>query len=199
MSKLSRIRCTDCGPRRPRVSGVAVLVICVMCVVAPAREPSPTLEYQVKASFLSRFLSYVEWPHGVFTEPSDSLIVAVIGDDRFGPALDSLVSENPLKRPIKVAREVSVENIGYCHLLYFVDSKDTSKVTEFLQAEHKGVLTIGESTDFARAGGIINFVLINGKLRFEINASSARRADLAINSELLKLATKVYHDNDSTD
>jgi hypothetical protein len=50
------------------------------------------------------------------------------------------------------------------------------------------VLTVGESPDFLRQGGIINFVLEDGKVRFEINQDAATQADLRISSRLLRLA-----------
>jgi len=49
-------------------------------------------------------------------------------------------------------------------------------------------MTVGEVEDFARDGGVINFVLRENKVRFEINVSAAERAGLKISSKLLKLA-----------
>ena len=40
-------------------------------------------------------------------------------------------------------------------------------------------------------GGVINFVVRNNKLRFEINLGAGKRAGLMISSQLLKLADSV--------
>ena len=52
-------------------------------------------------------------------------------------------------------------------------------------------LTVGETEDFAREGGMITFHIEENKVRFEINAEAAQRAGLRISSQLLKLATRV--------
>jgi hypothetical protein len=55
----------------------------------------------------------------------------------------------------------------------------------------RSVLTVGESKGFAARGGIVNFVLEDGRVRFEINHTAAIRANLKISSELLQVATIV--------
>ena len=53
------------------------------------------------------------------------------------------------------------------------------------------MLTVGETEDFARQGGVIAFYSEGKKIRFEINADLARRLGLKISSELLKLGKVV--------
>ena len=50
------------------------------------------------------------------------------------------------------------------------------------------VLTIGETPGFAKNGGIINLILEDNKVRFEVNVQAAKDADLNISSRLLALA-----------
>lgn len=183
----------------PTFLGSFLLAISALTSQIVALEPLPTIEYQVKASFLSHFLSYVEWPEGTFVNQSDSLVIAIVGDNRFGTALDSIAKDEPISRPIKLQSVSSSFTADNCHLLYFVNEGKDHRALEFVRGEHKGLLTIGECDGFSKAGGMINFVIVNGKLRFEINSYSVRRAGLAINSELLKLATKVYNNELVTD
>jgi hypothetical protein len=53
------------------------------------------------------------------------------------------------------------------------------------------VLTVGETAGFLDAGGIIDFLLEDNKLRFEVNLDTAESADLKIGSRLLVLAQRV--------
>jgi hypothetical protein len=53
------------------------------------------------------------------------------------------------------------------------------------------VLTVGESAAFADSGGMINFLVDDNKLRFDINTESGRRAKLVMSSRLLSLARRV--------
>jgi hypothetical protein len=50
------------------------------------------------------------------------------------------------------------------------------------------VLTIGETPGFATSGGMINLVLEDNRVRFEVNVKAAKEADLNISSRLLALA-----------
>jgi hypothetical protein len=50
------------------------------------------------------------------------------------------------------------------------------------------ILTIGDAPGFARRGGIINFMLEDNKVRFEVNVEAAKHAVLNISSRLLALA-----------
>ena len=78
-----------------------------------------------------------------------------------------------------------------CQII-FISSSEKSRLPEiFENLKSARVLTVGETQGFANGGGIINFVEENNKVRFEINADSARRTGLSISSELLKLAKLV--------
>ena len=63
------------------------------------------------------------------------------------------------------------------------------KINKKLQG--KQVLTVGDTAGFARQGVCINFILVDGKLKFEINPKALARADLNMSSQLLKLGVLV--------
>jgi hypothetical protein len=52
------------------------------------------------------------------------------------------------------------------------------------------ILTVseGETDDFIKAGGMINLVIVDNKIRFQINDNAAKKAGLTISSKLLSLA-----------
>jgi len=56
------------------------------------------------------------------------------------------------------------------------------------------ILTIGESDGFLESGGIINFLMEDEKVRFEINNTAAKQARLKIRSKLLRLAQRVIEE-----
>ncbi len=58
------------------------------------------------------------------------------------------------------------------------------------------ILTIGDSPNFARRGGIINFILVDDKVRFEINVEAAKQANINISSRLLSLAKIIPPDGE---
>ncbi|HEU5335061.1 MAG TPA: YfiR family protein, partial [Terriglobales bacterium] len=53
------------------------------------------------------------------------------------------------------------------------------------------VLTVGDSGDFLPLGGVINFVVEQDRVRFEISLAAAQRQRLKISSKLLAVARVV--------
>lgn len=156
----------------------AALVIWLLSsALLAARQPAND-EYEVKAAFLYNFLKYVEWPGS----PSGPIIVCVAGQNPFGPVFFQTMRDQIGGREV-VGREI-YEPDDQCHVVFVPRTASKAYVRE---ARGKPVLLVGESPDFLREGGIINFVPEQGKLRFEIDAQAAERAKLRISPSLLRL------------
>jgi len=147
-------------------------------------------EYQVKAAFLYHFAKFVEWPAAAMK--GEVLVVGVLGEDPFGPALDFLFEDKTLRgKRFEVRRVSSASEAQVCHVL-FINLKDGVESRRTLQAlSHSPVLTVGNSKDFLGGGGMIQLFVENSKVRFDINVASAKQAGLAISAQLLRLARNV--------
>jgi hypothetical protein len=78
-----------------------------------------------------------------------------------------------------------------CQIL-FVDDSEASRMVDILEkAAALPILTVGEDEQFAQNGGIINFVLKNGKVRLEIDLAAAKKVGLTVSSKLLAVADVV--------
>jgi hypothetical protein len=149
-------------------------------------------EYQLKALFLYNFAKFVDWPSGTFAETNSPIIVGVLGKDRFGPYLHSIAEGQPLNgHPFVVRSYATVNQARECHILFIGDS-EAKKLDEILKIlKGLSVLTVSDIDDFARRGGMIQFIQAGGKVRFAINNAAARAARLRISSQLLNLATEI--------
>jgi hypothetical protein len=76
-----------------------------------------------------------------------------------------------------------------CKLLYLGDSGQARDLLIALRGQ--SVLTVGDTPEFTRAGGMIRFLLVDGKVRFEVNRSAAEQARLTLSSKLLSVAHAV--------
>jgi hypothetical protein len=171
-----------------RYFAVAVLgMMFLLCASANAQEAS---EYQVKAAFLYNFAKFVEWPAGAGVDAP--LVIGVLGKDPFGSQIDRAVEGKTVNgRRLMIKRFSSLEAYEYCHIL-FVSSSERSNLPQIIAAvRNSSVLTVSETERFAHIGGIINFVTIENRIRFEINQAAAERAGLKISSKLLSLARVV--------
>ena len=153
--------------------------------------PAPPLEYAVKAAYLSKFALFVEWPAAAFETPISPLNLCVAGIDPFGATLDSLIDGERIgARPLAVRRiPVAMRNSG-CHILYLGGSEEQS-VTEGLTAvAGDSVLTVTDAS-IAATAGILNFVIVNGRVRFNVDERAASMNRITISSHLLSLALAV--------
>jgi len=146
-------------------------------------------EYQLKAAFLGKFVKYVTWPAERLGEDEAPLVVGVFGQDPFGDKLEAAFKNKKAdERPVLVRRFRELEGLTAAHVL-FVPEREAEQLVGILRVvKDSGLLLVGESQDFAALGGVINFYLDGDKLRFEINAESAKRQKLKVSSDLLKLA-----------
>jgi hypothetical protein len=149
-------------------------------------------EYDVKAAFIYNFASLVTWPPAAFDRPGAPLTLAILGGADFAPETEEFFRGRTAgERAIEVRRISRVEEIPGNHMV-FVSASEDDRVPAILEAARGAqVLTIGESADFARRGGIINFYRKGNKIHFEINRAAAEAAGLRISSRLLRLARLV--------
>jgi hypothetical protein len=167
----------------------SVWLLLAVARVAVAQAPSAD-EYRVKAAFLYNFAKFVEWPDGAFKNPREPLVICILGrSSSFRPLLEEAVQGKQIGGRGLVIRETTdPRETADCHLLFIAASekRHLPAVLEALKA--RSVLTVGETSNFADAGGVINFRLDNGKVGLEINVCAAQRARLQISSKLLSLA-----------
>jgi hypothetical protein len=167
------------------------LVTVVFAGILPALcAPAQMLdEYQVKAAFLYNFAKFVEWPPEAFKTPKDPILVCVLGRNPFGNALEAAIRGKSIAGRMFAYRHVSdAEGASACQILFvgWEESKHFRALLESLKP--MGILTVGEAQGFAADGGVINFKLDEGRVRFEINVDAAEHEQLHISAKLLSLA-----------
>jgi hypothetical protein len=146
-------------------------------------------EYQVKAAFLYNFAKFVEWPAQAFKTPQDPILICVLGRNPFGSALEDVIRGKSVEGRAFVFRQVEdADEAGACQILFVGWSEGKRFRSLWRARKPAGILTVGEAQGFAASGGVINFKLDAGHVRFEINVDAAEQAQLHISSKLLSLA-----------
>ena len=154
-----------------------------------AQEPAP--EYQIKAAFLFNFAKFVDWPPQAFPQTNSPIIIGVLGKNVFGHYLDDTIRDKEVKnRRVEFKEFTSVSDAANCHIL-FISLTAKDNLPNILAALHNSsVLTVSESDQFIKAGGMINFTIEENKVHFQINDEAAKKAGLRISSKLLSLAAR---------
>jgi len=166
----------------------SVFLFTEICVAnAEPASARQSIEYQVKAAMLYNFTRFISWPDT--TGPV--LRLCVVGDDPFGTALTAIDGEPVDSRTVTVARGVDPGSLEHCQVV-FVSRSAQRMLPELLAAlADRPVVTIGEGPDFVAQGGTIGLVVVDGKVRFDINAEGLKQRGVRISSKLLRLARRV--------
>jgi hypothetical protein len=159
---------------------------------ASADEVVKASESRVKAAFLFKFGDYVEWPPGTFASSSEPLTIGVLGTDSVA---DELVAVSPTRsiagRPIMVRRLRQGDSLAGLDIAYF-DQRTEAELAELLAPlKGKATLVVTDSAQGLNVGGVINFVLVADKVRFDVSLPSANARGLKVSSRLLAVARKV--------
>lgn len=155
-------------------------------VMAQTQEPT---EYQVKAAFLFNFAKFVEWPDTSFADGHAPIVLGILGENPFENYLSQMVARQFVKgRTIRIRRYQFGDDLRSCQVL-FVSASQRARVPRILASlQGSGVLTVSDLDGFAAAGGVMQFVMEESRVRFLINLDAALQAKLRINSKLLALA-----------
>ncbi|HEX4485766.1 MAG TPA: YfiR family protein [Terriglobales bacterium] len=171
----------------PMMSWVALLIVLSGLIYA---QPKPG-EDEVMAAYLYNFGKFVRWPERATAE-EPPFSVCVLGKDPFGKTLDTILENGSWQgKPVGAKRIVTVDDAAECNVL-FISSSESEKLDQILPAlVNRPILTVSDASRFARRGGIIEFVLKENRVRFEVNSGAAEKAGLDLNSQLLKIAIRV--------
>ena len=149
-------------------------------------------EYRVKAAFLYKFGSYVEWPSGSFARSDSPVTIGVMGADALADELAQIVAgRNVNGRPVLVRKLRPGDPIAGLHVL-FVGRSDGPRLAEILAAARgRALLTVTESEEGLELGSVINFVVVEDKVRFDIAPPPSESSNVKISARLLGVARKV--------
>jgi hypothetical protein len=156
-----------------------VVLLLSATVVLPAQDVS--LEHQVKAAYLFNFVKFIEWPPTAAPGP---ITICLASRNPFGDILaQTLSGETVGGRPL-ASRVIHTPEPG-CHVVFIPEGV---AATPYLRAARDSpTLTVGEASGFIAQGGIVNFILEDDSVRFQISPRAAESAALRISSHLLRL------------
>ena len=149
-------------------------------------------EYQVEAAYLYNFARFVEWPAKDATAQNNSFTICVLGGVPFGQRLDATLAGETIANQRVVARRISSPQMAVDCQILFISSSEAKRLNKVIEAlDTNAVLTVSDIPQFSQRQGMIQFVLEENRIRFEVNLTATQRAGLTLSSELLKVATVV--------
>jgi hypothetical protein len=141
------------------------------------------------AVLMLNFAKGLQWPSSV---SSGNFVIGIYEYPPLVAELNALVSSARVgTRSIEIKELGSPEEVRKCHML-FVPAYKTKRLPDILNIiGNKPVLILTNKIDYAKKGAGINFVLVDGKLKYEINSQSIEKRGLKISSNLKGMGISV--------
>lgn len=170
-----------------RRGGLALLLMMAFAMPVAAQETHS--EEAVKAAYLFRFASYVEWPED--SAAGRPFVIAVVGAPEVARELRRLVPGHLINNhTVQVMQATRVQEVAGVQMLYVGPNN-----ADFLRAMRADgnppILMVTDEDQGLDLGGTLNFVTVENRVRFEVSLTAAERARLKISSELLSVAIRV--------
>jgi hypothetical protein len=170
----------------------AWVAACLVLVPASAVRAQGSLELAVKAAYLLKFPLFVEWPRPASSAAATPFLLCVVGEDPFRGLLDEAASGQRVGgRPVVLRRLAWIVRESGCDMAYLTGSPAQSAAAALDAVRGTPVLTVTDAERYGGRTGIVNFIVQNNRVRFEIDDAAAAASGLVISSKLLSLAVAV--------
>ena len=172
-----------------RRSLAALVVVVLAAGDAPAMAQQLSLPEAVKAAQLYKFASFVAWPNDAFASPSMPLMLCVVGNPTVAAAVARAADGQTVNGRSFAVRDIAASDAPTCHVVYLSGLSAEDRADVLARLAGRPVLTV---TDEARGPehGVVNFLLRDNHVRFQIDNQTATRNGLTVSSRLLALAVR---------
>jgi hypothetical protein len=171
-----------------RIKWLTLIGLLILNVSDIHAEYSPQEEYEMKARFLYNVAQLVYWPT---TESTQPLVFCFLGKDVFGNTLNTIKDKKVEQRQIVLKRNVTLEEIEQCQILFVGVSEQASLSNIFAKVSKKTILTVSDIASFAELGGMVHLLKEEKRIRLNVNVRVARENSVKLSSRLLTVATVV--------
>lgn len=145
------------------------------------------VNYKIHSLFVFKFTQYIEWPSN-----SGDFVIGVVGNSPILAELELIAASKKVNtRTIVVKKMSSSADLSGCHMVFISENQGSSLATIAGKLQGKPILIVSETNGGAKKGAGINFVIIEEKMKFELNKAAIEKQGLKVSGDLTKLAIVV--------
>lgn len=176
-----------------RLAALLVLALATTSARTATDEAAAVLlERRVKAALIYRLTNYVEWPESAFADASSPFGIGIAGADLLAAELTEFAAgRRVLNRPLAVRRRARKAESFKDVQLIFIGREETAQLAGIIRAAPPNALIVTESENALALGSVVNFVIVEGQVRFEVSLEAAQKRNLRLSSRLLSVAQAV--------
>ncbi len=161
-----------------------LLMLLASATMLVAAQERPT--HEIHAAMLNDFIGNVEWPDEA---EAGTFVIGIIGDDNVFATMKKWYDGKAKGGKKYVLKKLaSVDEAGACRVVYVGKSRNRDFDNIKSSVSGKSVLTVTDGKGMGEKGSCINFRVIEGKLKFEINQAAVSAANLKVSVQLNSMA-----------
>lgn len=181
-----------------RLCAPLLFALAACAVLASGRaqaQPGALSEDVVKAAYLSKLHNYVEWPARAAPPAGARIVIGIVGADEVANELAQMSAvRDPAKGTLALRRLRNGDALDGVHILYLGDGYVARAAPMIERASARSILVVTESEGALARGSIINFRVLDERVRFDVSLDAADKAGLRVSSQLLALAATVIRE-----
>jgi YfiR/HmsC-like len=161
-----------------------ILMISLMALASVFAQDRPT--HEIHAAMLYNFIKYIQWPD---EGSGGDFVVGVIGENDVYNTLKKWYDGKPKGSKKYVIKKLSSPSeASSCQVVYIGKAMSRELDDVVNSTAGKSVLTITDGNGLAEKGSCINFKVVNGRLKFELNQGSVASSNLKVSGQLSSMA-----------
>lgn len=169
---------------------VILLSVCAFISASAMAQTTKVVSLpQFISSSLVVFGKYINWP---LNHKNEEFVITVVGDISVYKELTKLSQGIKMGAQNISVRHVSkvTEITGFSHIIYMSESSSgsISKVVEKIGADN--TLLVTSRNGLLSSGAGINFIEVDGLMKFEISKNNLNKRNLEVHSWLEKMSTR---------
>lgn len=150
---------------------------------------------KAQAMYVYNFSRFIAWPDEY---NSGNFVVGFLGASNLERELEVYCSTKKVGfQNIKIKKFENTKDISRCHILFISYGKTNKlgEVVSVIRNNNYSSLVVTEKRGAVEEGAVINFIIGESKLKFELNTITANKYGLRVSSKLEELADKVISYN----
>ena len=169
---------------------VRTLLLSAAIIIQLVVSPRATCQQDaadIRAAYLFNILKYVNWPSS-----QAQIKIALIADERISSVFFNVTNGKTIAgKEVRVLKNASEAEIDSADVIYVQQVSETNshRVLERLaRRENSAVLTIGETEQFLKQGGMLSLPRSLDQIQLEVNLDATQSSSLKLSSGLLNIA-----------
>jgi hypothetical protein len=141
-----------------------------------------TTDYRFQSLFIYNIAKMAKWSP---EHESGDFKIAVLGNkDIAATIIKALEGKKIGNQEIKVTAYTSLDEAGYNQILFVPANTKISMDKLNKATENKNTMLVTERDGWGKKGSTINFVMIDGKMKFEVNTEAAQKANIKLSNNI---------------